>query len=62
MAYLERDTQNPSIVWVKPSRHALPWFCIDPVRCLVRIQARGQRETLDMDEIRRLALELVKDT
>lgn len=57
--YLERDANNPHRVWVKPDRHALPWFCIDPVKCQIHIQARGRRELLDIDEIKKLALELV---
>lgn len=57
--YLERDDNDPALVWVKPDRHSRPWFCLDPVRCQIRIKAQGLRETLDIDEVKRLALELV---
>lgn len=58
--YLARDRDNPGIVWVKPDERSRPWFCVDPVRGLISIQAQGRRETLDIDEIKRLALNLVR--
>jgi hypothetical protein len=57
--YLELDRDNPAVVWVKQHARARPWFTLDPVRGLIRIQANGERETLDIEEIKRLALELV---
>lgn len=57
--YLERDANDPSLVWVKPDANALPWFCLDPVRCKIHIQARGRRETLYLDILKQEALELV---
>lgn len=57
--YLERDTTHPGRVWVKPDERGLPWFCLDPVKGQIHIQARGRRETLDIDTIKELALALV---
>ena len=57
--YLVRDTNDPTIVWVKPDRVSRPWFCFDPVRGQIRIKLQERRETLDIDEMQRAALALV---
>jgi hypothetical protein len=57
--YLERDANNPSQVWVKLHRTARPWFRFDPVLGVICIKAQGNSETLDIDTLKREALELV---
>jgi hypothetical protein len=58
--YLELDRDNPMVVWVKPRRGGFPWFAMEPQKGLIRIAGHGEREILDIDELERLALELVQ--